>query len=156
MTTEQKPRFGIAARLFSTMLLIVAVPIACLVAVSAYMINSRSEQDFLARASAELSQVGNVVDIMLENAILNLEMVAAEPSVAAIDDSINSYAGRADATSMKTVSRSPLERNILGFFRLVTGSHPDYVELYVGTRWGGFVTDQDDAVRGGYDPRQRP
>ncbi|MFA6506869.1 MAG: methyl-accepting chemotaxis protein, partial [Treponemataceae bacterium] len=123
---------------------------------AAIMINDRSEKDFLARASAELAQVNNVIDIMLDNAILNLETIAAESGVSAVDGTVNSYALRKEATPMKGLVRSPVEERALSFFKLVAGTHPDYVELYVGTKFGGFITNLDDPVKGGYDPRQRP
>ena len=146
---------GIRKKLFLTSAALVIIPIISIILLINYSVTQKSEQDFLARADGELHQVDNVISILLDNATLNLEMMS-QPAVHKVDASITSYADKTAVTELKTLNRAPLEQGLFNHFSLISSTHPDYVELYMGTRFGGFITSDTGTVKAGYDPRKRP
>ena len=146
---------GIRKKLFLTSTALVVIPILSIIMLINYSVTQKSEQDFLARADGELHQVDNVISILLDNATLNLEMMSS-PAQQKIDNSITSYANNSAVTELKTLNRGPLEQGLFNHFKLIGDTHPDYVELYMGTRFGGFITNDTGTVKAGYDPRKRP
>ena len=146
---------GIRKKLFLTSTALVLIPILSIIMLINYSVTQKSEQDFLARADGELHQVDNVISILLDNATLNLEMMS-RPAQQKVDASITSYVDKTAVTELKTLNRSPLEQGLFNHFSLISSTHPDYVELYMGTRFGGFITSDTGTVKAGYDPRKRP
>lgn len=147
---------SIKKKLFLTSTALVVVPILCVILLLNYSLGKKSEDDFLARAAGEMKQVDNVIAVLLDNAILNMELMSIHPATQRIDTSINSYAERTSDTDLKTLKRGEIESELFNHFRMIGKTHPDYIELYMGTKFGGFLTDDQTKVKAGYDPRKRP
>ena len=147
---------GIRKKLFLASTALVVIPVLSIILLLNYSLSQKSEADFLARAGGEMKQVDNVIAVLLDNAMLNLELMSAHPATQTIDESINSYGERTSDTELKGLVRSPIETELFNHFKLIGDTHPDYIELYMGTKLGGFITNDQSKVKGGYDPRKRP
>jgi len=147
---------SIKKKLFLASMLLVMIPVISIIIMMSIWVTSNSRKDFTGRAIGEMNQVNNVIEILLDNAILNMEMMFNHPAMKRIDSSINNFSGRKDATDLKTIKRSPVEQELFDFFRLIQSTHPDYVEIFAGTKWGGFLTSDLSTVKGGYNPTKRP
>jgi len=147
---------GIRKKLFLASTALVVIPVLSIILLLNYSLTKKSEEDFLARAGGEMKQVDNVISVLLDNAILNLELMSAHPSSQKIDETINSFADKTSDTELKGLERGPLEQELFSHFKLIGETHPDYIELYMGTKFGGFITSDQTKVKGGYDPRKRP
>ena len=147
---------GLKKKLFFASLALVVVPMLSVMLILSYSLSKKSEEDFVARVTGEIRQVDNVITVLLDSAKHNLEMMNRHPAMQKLDTSINSYMTVPGATDLKTVRRGPLEQRILDHLNLIGKTHPDYIELYLGTKYGGFITSDTDKVPGGYDPRRRP
>ena len=47
------------------------------------------------------------------------------------------------------------EQNIRTLCKTFARHDPDLAEIYLGTKWGGYATNFDSSMNGGYDPRKR-
>ncbi|UTC62222.1 methyl-accepting chemotaxis protein [Treponema sp. OMZ 787] len=103
----------------------------------------------------DLEYISNSFKIFFDNAKSVLSSVSQNKDVRAADDSINSFALSETKTNLKTVSRSTIEKNIVDVFRSLFSSFPEYVEVYMGTKWGGSVTSYDGEMPSFFDPRKR-
>ncbi|SFN39711.1 methyl-accepting chemotaxis sensory transducer with Cache sensor [Formivibrio citricus] len=147
---------SIKKKLFLTSTALVVVPILCIILILNYSLGKKSEADFLARAAGEMKQVDNVISVLLDNAMTNMDLMAAHPAMQRLDSSLNNYVARTTDTDLKTLTRGPLETEIYNHFRMIGKANPNLLELYMGTKQGGFVTDDQSKVKAGYDPRKRP
>ena len=147
---------SIKKKLFLASMLLVLIPMICILIVVSIWVSSKGREDFIARASGEMSQVNNVIDILLDNAILNLEMMCTHPAVSKIDSTINNFSKTTTFTDLKKITRNEAERALFNHFTHIINTHPDYIELYLGTRWGGFISNDDAPLKAGYDPTKRP
>jgi methyl-accepting chemotaxis protein len=147
---------SIKKRLFIVSALLVAIPILCITLILYFSLNAKSKEDFMARANGEVAQVDNAMAIMIDGAMQNLELMGVHPALQQLDESLTNYTERTGATDLKTLERSPLEATLFEHFSLIAKTHPDYLELYLGSKFGGMVTSDLGSLRAGYDPRQRP
>lgn len=112
-------------------------------------------RQFHENMSRETALVENSITLFFSDTMNNVELLASHPDVCLINEEINSYVDRPTLTDLKTVARTPLEQRIFTLLRGVFTSHPNYVEVFLGTKWGGKVTSFDGNQTANYDPRKR-
>ncbi|PKL19448.1 MAG: hypothetical protein CVV49_01170 [Spirochaetae bacterium HGW-Spirochaetae-5] len=156
MKTDFLKLDSIKKKLFLASMLLVLIPTICILIVVSIWVSSKGREDFIARATGEISQVNNVIDILLDNAILNVEMMGQHPAAIRIDNSLNNFSKTTVETDLKKIKRNEMERSLFDHFTLIQKTHPDYLEVFLGTKWGGFVSNDDSPLRAGYDPTKRP
>jgi methyl-accepting chemotaxis protein len=147
---------SIKKKLFLASMLLVLIPTICILIVVSVWVSSKGREDFIARATGEMTQVNNVIEILLENAILNLETMCTHPAASQISDNLNNYSTLKEKISLKNIPRGPVETELFRHFQLILNTHPDYIELYLGTKFGGFVSSDDSSIPAGYNPTKRP
>jgi len=103
----------------------------------------------------DLEYISNSFTIFFDNAKSVLSAISQNKDVRSTDESINSFALSETKSNLKTISRSETEKNILNIFRGLFSSFPEYVEVYMGTKWGGSVTSYDGEMPAFFDPRKR-
>ena len=107
-------------------------------------------------ASKELGQIDRAIGIFVDKALKMTTMIAGSPLVQAADETLHSYVNETRPLSPKDISRSDVERDMVAFFKLINKTHPEYVEVFIGTKWGGFASSGETEMPPGYDPRKRP
>ena len=147
---------SIKKKLFLASVALVVIPTVCIILIVNQSVGSRAQQDFTARMAGEMSQVSNVIDILLENALLNLDMICTHPAIKKLDGAINSFMETKQPTDMSVIKRNPVEQELFNHLALIQATHPDYIETYIGTRHGGMITSSTSPMNAGYDPRKRP
>lgn len=133
--------------IFALMLLVVSI--------IGFRVRRSSLEQFRENMARETALVENSINLFFSETMHNVELLANHPDVRLIDEEINSYVDRPTLTDLKTVARTPLERRIFTLLRGVFTSHPNYVEVFLGTKWGGKVTSFDGNQTANYDPRKR-
>ncbi|WP_149554006.1 cache domain-containing protein [Treponema pectinovorum] len=68
---------------------------------------------------------------------------------------LNSYINTTQKTKVSSTLKTQQEIRLRNFFKEVTASFPDYVEVYMGTTQGDFTTNFDGELPAGFDPRRR-
>lgn len=84
-----------------------------------------------------------------------LNMLTQHPYVRAADDTIHTYTTETHRIKPSTISKSKAEENISLLFKSIYAGFSDYLDIFMGTEWGGFVTSNKSEVPAGYDPRKR-
>lgn len=149
-------RFSIGTKL----LIGFGVPIVATVLVTCIVVGvqlrTSSEESFHAATAKELTQLDRAMTIFVDKAVRMTVALASLPVVQQIDSSIHSYVAETKEISPKDFVPSPFEQQLREIFATVAKTHPQYVEVYLGTKWGGFVTSGSSPMPPGYDPRKRP
>jgi len=124
-----------------------------------YIIGKNIKRENLKRVDRviprDLEYISNAFTIFFDNAKSVLLSVSQNKDVRSADGSINSFALSETKTSLKAINRSETEKNIVDVFRNLFSSFPEYVEVYMGTKWGGSVTSYDGEMPAFFDPRKR-
>ena len=102
-----------------------------------------------------LDKIGNSIqeDFFQTGRITNV--LAEQDDVRSADESLYSFASSAQPEKIRDDAISPLNQKIRRLFKDVQGNFPNYIEVYMGTKWGGFVSTTDDTLPAGFDPRTR-
>jgi methyl-accepting chemotaxis protein len=137
-----------------TITILTSILIICVVL--GLQIRDSSITTFHDSAGKELSQIDRAIGIFVDKALKMTTMIARDALVGQADDSLHSYVNETVKKAPKDIDRSPLEEQMAQFFKNIHTSHPEYVEVFIGTKWGGFVSSGESEMPPGYDPRKRP
>ena len=86
---------------------------------------------------------------------MELNVFAESPEVKAADDSIHSFVNESGTVQILGYQKSSTEEKIRTFCKRFATFDKDIAEIYLGTKWGGYATNFDGSMNGGYDPRKR-
>lgn len=137
-----------------TTTILTSILITCLVL--GLQIRKSAIATFHTSAGKELTQIDRAITIFVDKALKMTTMIAGQSLVRQVDPSIHSYVHETKKIAPKDIDRSELEQNLVAFFKLINTTHPEYVEVFLGTKWGGFASSGDGEMPPGYDPRKRP
>lgn len=84
-----------------------------------------------------------------------LNMLASHPTVTTADESITSYCDTVTPTMTHRNELSRIETEMTDEFKRIFDAKDNYVEVFMGTKWGGYATNLDYEVFAGFDPRKR-
>ena len=112
-------------------------------------------EQFAENMSRETSLVENSINLFFSETFDDLSMLAAHPAVNAADNSIESYYDTSSATMTHSGELGSTEAEMTDLFRRMFDAKEQYVEVFMGTKWGGYATNLDYEVFAGFDPRKR-
>lgn len=112
-------------------------------------------EQFGENMSRETALVENSINLFFSETFDDLSMLAVHPAVTAADDSIETYYDTSSATMTHSVELSGTEAEMTDLFRRMFDAKEQYVEVFMGTKWGGYATNLDYEVFAGFDPRKR-
>ena len=134
----------------------VIVTLLVLVSVFSGLHLKRVSTAYFNRLAAEgLVKIGSAVSELFTQTGHVVEMLASQDDVRNADESLYSHVATTQAVRMTSIERSPIDTKIRRFFKAVKASFPDYIEVYMGTKWGGFTSNFDGDQPAGFDPRKR-
>ena len=135
---------------------VVIITLLSLVSVFTGLHLKRVSTTYFNRLAAEgLVKIGAAVTELFTQTGYVVEMLASQDDVRNADESLYSHVATTQAVLMTSIERSPIDTKIRRFFKDVKASFPDYIEVYMGTKWGGFTSDFDGKQPAGFDPRKR-
>lgn len=95
------------------------------------------------------------IRIFFDNTSNMLNMLSEHPYTRAADGSIHSYIGDRENVKASDITQSETEAKIALLFKSIYTGFPEYLEVYMGTKWGGFVSSFEGEMSAGYDPCER-
>ena len=95
------------------------------------------------------------IRIFFDNTSNMLNMLSEHPYTRAADGSIHSYIGDRENVKASDITQSETELKIALLFKSIYTGFPEYLEVYMGTKWGGFVSSFEGEMSAGYDPCER-
>lgn len=139
--------------------LLFAVSTTCLmigmVTVVGYSVKTESVIRYQENALKQLEDIKNSIDIFFDETLNMVDFLTSNETVRSADDSIHSHKDLTEAVRIDAISKSSKEMELVTLFKNVIAAYPDYVEVYLGTKWGGYASCFDGEMAGGYDPRKR-
>ncbi|MDY0162690.1 methyl-accepting chemotaxis protein [Desulfobotulus sp.] len=149
-------RFSIRQKLLFAFSLSILVPLLLTFFLLGIQIRKASVEAFHNTAAKELGHIQVAMEIFMENASNTTRMLTLHPAVRQINESLSSYTGTTRPMGPRDMELQEPEAEIRAFFKRIEASSPHLVEVFLGTRWGGFTYSGDDPLPAGYDPRRRP
>ena len=132
------------------------LPILLICLFLGYTIRKDSLGDFFTSTGNELNHINKAITLFIDETKANTSLLAQHPAVKATDDSINSFIGQTEPKATSDMENGHVERTILDLTQSLLKTHNSFVDVYVGTKYGGFSMASDAPLPAGYDPRVRP
>ena len=120
-----------------------------------YRVKKSDIASFQKTVLLEMKLAERGIRIFFDNTAKILNMLSEHPDVRAADVSVHSYIREKENVKSSDVLRSETELKIALLFKSIENGFPEYLEVYMGTKWGGFVSSFEGEMSAGYDPRER-
>ncbi|MDQ0886034.1 signal transduction histidine kinase/CheY-like chemotaxis protein [Paenibacillus sp. V4I9] len=148
---------SLKTKLIGLLTFIALVPLFLLGFMS-YQYSSGLMKDQLSKSvQKELHQVDNTFGMMYKSIDEDLLNLSNMPVVTQADETVSTYFDKEDdRIQPKSTQRVDIEGDIYREFERYAKYHPDTTYIYLGTKDGGYIQWPNDAMKGGYDPRERP
>ena len=155
-TVRVKKATSITVRLFRgiTITIISIVGFICaVIGVQLYKKNIVQFDEFTAQ---QFFNIEKSVSLFIQNGKNALGMLAENPAVQNADETIYNYTTEAQKSGTIYTHNGKAERDIKALFVRMDKNYEEFKEIYMGTRWGGFITSWSEEDEQGFDPRTRP
>lgn len=151
----KKKFLSLSTRLSIFALAVIFIIVAISTASSGIFFYRNSIDNFYKNAELELSEFSDSISMFFNAKETELNVFAVSKEVKASDDTIHSFVNETGTVQILGYAKSPVEENIRTLCKAFASHDSDIAEIYIGTKWGGYATNFDSTMNGGYDPRKR-
>lgn len=155
ITDSKSRKFSISAKFSLGSFFIVIVVLAISVVTTVFFFSRNCLENFYGSASIGLSEFSDSISMFFNSKEAELNVFSESKVVKAADDTIHSFVNEVGKIQILEYAKSPVEENIRQLCKIFAKSDSDIAEIYIGTKWGGYATNFDSSMNGGYDPRKR-
>ncbi len=113
-------------------------------------------QQFIKTADEELRQAGGTIDMFLLGVTDNIAFLANQPDNRDIHENMTTFTIPEGHVKGRIRSDDTLGNKLSTMYSLIEKSHESYVDVYLGTIYGGFISGSEVPLPEGFDPRVRP
>ncbi|MBQ2315523.1 MAG: HAMP domain-containing protein [Treponema sp.] len=142
-------KFSIASVAIILIVLLIAAGIATI------FFSKNRLDNFYETTTTELSEFSDSISMFFDSKEIELNIFAESDEVKAADESIHSFVNEVGDIQILGYEKSPVEAEIRKLCKSFAKNDDDIAEIYLGTKWGGYATNFDSSMSGGYDPRKR-
>ena len=146
---------SIRTKMIFAVMLTVSVLVVCACLIVGSQMNRINTEQFHRFMEQQLSVVAQTVRSVIQNAEHAVGSLADHPLIKGADDTLHDYSEETKAVLIKDTRKSKTERDLVELFTLIEKNYPEFAEVYLGTKWGGYATSSQGSMQAGYDPRKR-
>ena len=106
--------------------------------------------------SQQFFNIEKSVSLFIQNGKSVVKMLAENPAVKNADETLYNCTAEAAKSGIVYTHNGKAEQDIKALFVRIDKNYEEFKEIYMGTRWGGFVTSWSEEDEQGFDPRTRP
>ena len=151
----KKHKISISTK-FSVSSIIIIIAVVAISAITTRVFFSRNcLENFYGSAASQLSEFSDSITMFFGAKEVELNVFAESDAVKAADDTIHSFVNETGTIQILGYKKSPIEEEIRKVCKIFAKNDSDIAEIYIGTKWGGYATNFDSSMSGGYDPRKR-
>lgn len=140
-------------KLITAIAVAVILPTLIIASVSISKSTSQSLENFVQSTENEIRQIENGFKLFFEQVKSNAVFLAKHPLVIGVPDETTQYMGGETKMNFSTIH--PQEAAIYELYSQFGDTHPELLNVYLGSEKGGFIQYPAETL-GGYDPRKRP
>ncbi len=146
---------SIKQKLLLAFCLVILIPLAIICIVIGIKIKTASIHNFVDSTSRELNQVDNAMGFFVNGIKLDVAVLSDNPVIIKADDSLLNYQQTTSPTRLDPLEAGGLSEEMHQVFKQLNKHHPEYIEVYMGSAWGGYVSSLVSQMSAGYDPLKR-
>ncbi|UYT07897.1 methyl-accepting chemotaxis protein [Treponema denticola] len=150
----RKKTASITARLLRAITITIISIVAVICAVVGFQLYKKNITQFDEFTAQQFSNIERSITLFIRNGKNAVTMLAENPAVKNADETLYNYTG--ERKDIVYTHNGKTEQDITALFVRMDKNYEEFKEIYMGTRWGGFVTSWSDEDEQGFDPRTRP
>jgi len=151
-----KVKFSIRRKLIAVFMSVILLLVLFVSIFIGYHVKKSDIISFQKSISHDMRLAESGIRIFFDTTSNMIKMLSEHPYVRAADPSIHSYIQEKENIKAADVVQSETESRIAMLFKSIYSGFPEYLEVYMGTKWGGFVSSFDGEMSAGFDPCERP
>ncbi|MCR4940891.1 MAG: HAMP domain-containing protein [Treponemataceae bacterium] len=152
---NNKKALAISTKITIGSIVIILIIAAITIITASIFFSRNSLENFYTNAKMELSEFSDSITMFFNSKEVELNVFAESNEVKAADDTIHSFVDEVGDIQILEYAKSPVEEEIRKLCKIYASYDADIAEIYLGTKWGGYATNFDSSMSGGYDPRKR-
>ncbi|MGI5084789.1 methyl-accepting chemotaxis protein [Treponema putidum] len=150
----RKRATSITARLLRAITITIISIVAVICAVVGFQLYKKNIAQFDEFTEQQFSNIERYINLFIRNGKNTVTMLAENPAVKNADETLYNYTG--ERKDIVYTHDGKTEQDITALFVRMDKNYEEFKEIYMGTRWGGFVTSWAEEYQQGFDPRNRP
>ena len=149
----RKKSTSITVRLLRAITITIISIVAVICAVVGFQLYKKNIAQFDEFTAQQFSNIERSINLFIQNGKNTVTMLAENPAVKNADETLYNYTG--ERKDIVYTHNSKTEQAIVSEFNRIKANYTDFTEIYMGTKWGGFIGLKDEQVLEGVDPRER-
>ena len=150
-----KKRVSISTKLSIGVSIIILSVVALAANLTGHFFSQYCLDTFYESAEIAIQEFSDSISMFFNAKEIELNVFAESNAVKAADDTIHSFVNETGTVQILGYEKSPVEEEIRKVCKSFAKGDKDIAEIYLGTKWGGYATNFDNSMNGGYDPRKR-
>ena len=150
----RKKSTSITVRLLRAITITIISIVAVICAVVGFQLYKKNIAQFDEFTEQQFSNIERSINLFIRNGKNTVTMLAENPAVKNADETLYNYTG--ERKDIVYTHDSKTKQDITELFARMDKNYEEFKEIYMGTRWGGFVTSWTEEYQQGFDPRNRP
>ncbi|UTC98761.1 HAMP domain-containing protein [Treponema denticola] len=150
----RKKSTSITVRLLRAITITIISIVAVICAVVGFQLYKENIAQFDEFTEQQFSNIERSINLFIRNGKNTVTMLAENPTVKNADETL--YNNTGERKDIVYTHNGKTEQDIKALFVRMDKNYEEFKEIYMGTRWGGFVTSWSDEDEQGFDPRTRP
>ena len=146
-----KKATSITVRLLLAITVTIISIVAVICAIVGFQLYKKNITQFDEFTMQQFSNIEKSITLFIQNGKNTITMLAENPAVKNADETLYSYIVQAQEVSHS----GKIKQDIVSEFNLIKANYTDFKEIYLGTKWGGFIGLKDEQLPKGFDPRER-
>ena len=150
-----KKRISLSTKFSFGVAVIIIVMVAILSVATGFFFYQNCLANFNASSETALSEFSDSISMFFSAKEVELNVFSETDEVKNADATIHSFVDEVGPIQILEYKKSPSEEAIRKVCKNFAKHDKDIAEIYIGTKWGGYATNFDSSMNGGYDPRKR-
>ncbi|MGI0518849.1 HAMP domain-containing protein [Treponema denticola] len=150
----RKKATSITVRLLRAITITIISIVAVICAVVGFQLYKKNIAQFDEFTEQQFSNIERSINLFIRNGKNTVTMLAENPAVKNADETL--YNNTGERKDIVYTHDGKTEQDIKELFVRMDKNYEEFKEIYMGTRWGGFVTSWTEEYQQGFDPRTRP
>lgn len=150
----RKKSTSITVRLLRAITITIISIVAVICAVVGFQLYKKNIAQFDEFTAQQFSNIERSINLFIRNGKNTVTMLAENPTVKNADETLYNYTG--ERKDIVYTHNGKTEQDITALFVRMDKNYEEFKEIYMGTRWGGFVSSLSEEDEQGFDPRTRP
>lgn len=147
--------FSIKKKLICAFAATSLIPIIMLSSFLIYEIKKSAIDSFVSSTTRELEQVDNGFVFFLDGVKTSMRALERDPLMRDVDASLPNYTSSSTSEHIMLDGAGAYAQSVHELFLQYEKSSNTYLEVYLGTKFGGYASSAPGAMSAGFDPRKR-